>query len=134
MRFALVLSLLIAIIAVAFAIYNPDAVDLRILNYQLTAPLAVVIISTLLLGVVVGILASFPSVMSRGARVRKLEKRVAELEGGAPPAATAAPARTRAERERTPAEGAAETQRLAAETQRMAAEAQRRAAEADDPQ
>jgi lipopolysaccharide assembly protein A len=132
MRFALVLSLLIAIAAVAFAIYNPDAVDIRLLNYQLTAPLAVVIITTLLLGVVVGIMASVPTAIARGRRVRKLEKRLVEVEGpAAAPAGHAAPART--ERERTPAEGAAETQRLAAETQRMAAEAQRRAAEMDDP-
>jgi uncharacterized integral membrane protein len=132
MRFALILSLLIAIVAVVFAIYNPAEVTVSLVFYEITSPLAVVVIVILLAGVLVGILASLPSIMRRSARIRKLEKGEVEPEHRAPardthpeatrPAGTAAAAESR---------GSEETQRLAAETQRMAAEAQRRAAEVE---
>lgn len=136
MRFALILSLLIAIVAVVFAIYNLEPTEVNLIYDTVRAPLALVIIISLLGGVLLGILASMPSVMRRGAEVRRLRKRVEEPEGGHAPA----PAATREERRaeppppsppdrEEPAHGAAETQRLAAETQRMAAEAQKRAAE-----
>lgn len=125
MRFALVLSLLIAVVAVLFALYNPDPVSFNLIQYTVTAPLALVVIVVLLAGVLVGILASLPGTVRRTARIRELEKRVAELERAQPavveriverPAATSA---------------AAETERLAAETERRAAEARARAAEAE---
>ena len=133
MRLALVFSLLIAILAVVFALYNPDPTEIHIgPNYVLTSPLALVIIVTLLSGVLVGSLFSVPNRIRSRSRVKKLEKRIAELETAAPgtvvvegdvierPAGTA-----------PVAGGAAETERMAAETQRMAADAQRRAAEAE---
>lgn len=125
MRFALVLSLLIAVVAVLFALYNPDPVSFNLIQYTVTAPLALVVIVVLLAGVLVGILASLPGTVRRTARIRELEKRVAELERAQPavveriverPAATSA---------------AAETERLAAEAERRAAEARARAAEAE---
>ena len=136
MRLALVFSLLIAILAVVFALYNPNPTEIHIgPNYVLTSPLALVIIVTLLSGVLVGSLFSVPNrIRSRG-RVKKLEKRIAELETSSPdtvvverdvvverPVGTPPPA---------VAGGAAETERMAAETQRMAADAQRRASEAE---
>ena len=135
MRFALIFSLLIAILAVVFALYNPDPTEIHIgPNYVLTSPLALVIIVTLLSGVLVGALFSVPGRIRSRSRIKKLEKRIAELEttphdpvvverdvverpAGTPPPVTSG--------------GAAETERMAAETQRMAADAQRRAAEAE---
>lgn len=132
MRFALILSLLIAIVAVVFAINNPDEITVNLIFYQVTSPLAVVVIVMLLTGVLVGILASLPSIMRRGARIRKLEKGEAGPERTTTEAAEPARVPPAAPADRpagTGAEGAEETQRLAAETQRMATEAQRRAAE-----
>lgn len=136
MRFALILSLLIAIVAVVFAMYNLEPTEVNLVYDTARAPLALVIIISLLGGVLLGILASMPSVMKRGAEVRRLRKRVEEPEGGHAPAATREERRAEppppsppGREEPDAAVGAAETQRLAAETQRMAAEAQKRAAE-----
>ncbi len=134
MRFALVFSLLIAIVAVVFALYNPDPTEIHIgPNYVLTSPLALVIIVTLLSGVLVGALFSVPGrIRSRG-RIKKLEKRISELE--TTPHETVVVEHDVVERPAGPppvaSGGAAETERMAAETQRMAAEAQRRAADAE---
>ena len=136
MRFALIFSLLIAILAVVFALYNPDPTDIHIgPNYVLTSPLALVIIVTLLLGVIVGALFSVPNRVRSRSRIKRLEKRLAELETtpretvivekehpAPPPRTTPTPVASG---------GAAETERLAAETRQMAADAQRRAAEAE---
>lgn len=134
MRFALILSLLIAIGAVAFAVYNPQEATINLVMYQVTSPLAVVVLVVLLMGVLLGIFACLPSIHRHRARARALEKEL-----GAPPPVV--PASKRAPEPARPADArpasaepvadAAETQRLAAETQRMAADAQRRAAEAE---
>lgn len=127
MRFALVLSLLIAIVAVVFASQNNEMVNVTFqpLGSTVDLPLSLVIIACLLIGLLVGVLGSLPARVKSYSRVRKLEKRVAELEGGAAVApsvhADARAARVAA----AEAEGAAETSRLAAETSRMAARSQR---------
>ena len=132
MRFALILSLLIAILAVVFALYNPDPVSINLIQYEITSPLALVVIVTLLIGVLVGALASVPGRIRSRNRVRKLERRIAELEA----APAAVEHRTTVverdpRRDPLPASGAAETERLAADTRRMAEDAQRRAADAE---
>lgn len=135
MRFALIFSLLIAIVAVVFALYNPAETQINIgPNYVLTSPLALVLIVTLLVGVLVGALFSVPGRIRSRSRVKKLEKRLAELE--TTPHETVVVERDVAARPGEPPRavapgGAAETERLAAETQQMAADAQRRAAEAE---
>jgi putative membrane protein len=139
MRFALIFSLLIAILAVVFALYNPDPTDIHIgPNYVLTSPLALVIIVTLLAGVVVGALFSVPNRLRSRSRIKKLEKRIAELET-APHDTVHETVVVEKDRPTSPApvepgasaSGAAETERLAAETRQMAEDAQRRAAEAE---
>jgi lipopolysaccharide assembly protein A len=133
MRFALILSLLIGIIAVIFAIYNPEETTVNLITHRITSPLALVIIVTLLAGVLAGILASVPSVVRRGQEVRYLRKRVNELEGDRTTVTDRPVATTSADDRRTrgaeTAGGAAETERLAAESERMANEARLRAAE-----
>ena len=134
MRFALILSLLMAIIAVVFALYNPAPTEIHLgPSYVLTSPLALVIIVTLLAGVLIGALFSVPSRVRSGTRIRKLEKRIAELE--TTPDGPVVVEHETVVRESPDVvvrdEGAVETERLAAETQRMAADAQRRAAEAE---
>ncbi len=135
MRFALIFSLLIAIVAVVFALYNPAPTQIHIgPDYVLTSPLALVIIVTLLSGVLVGALFSVPGRVRASSRIRKLEKRIAELE--TTPRESVVVERDVVERpagspRAIPSGGAAETERLAAETRQMAEDAQRRAAEAE---
>jgi uncharacterized integral membrane protein len=80
MRFALILSLLIAIVAVIFAFYNPDIVNVDLIYQEVQSPMALVIIVSLLAGVLAGILASVPSIVRRGAEVRQLRRLNDELQ------------------------------------------------------
>ncbi len=133
MRFALILSLLVAIIAVVFAFQNPEQVDVEFLTFQsIPVPLALVIIVALLVGVIVGSIGSLPSRLRSRGRIKALEKRIAELET-APAAPAVAEQRTQVVDSPPPAAasgGAAETERLAAETRQMAEDAKRRADDA----
>lgn len=134
MRFALILSLLVSILAVIFAFQNPEPVDIEFLTLQsVPVPLALVVIVTLLVGVLVGTLFSVPNRFRARGRIKKLEKRIAELE--TTPDAPAVVERTTVVHDEPDIvvrdEGADETARIAAETQRIAEDAQRRAADAE---
>lgn len=78
MRFALILSLLLAILAVVFALQNPASIDVNLGPFELYGSTALILMVTFCLGVVVGILATIPSLMKRRRRVRDLEKHAAE--------------------------------------------------------
>ena len=129
MRFALVLSLLLAILAVIFASYNPGQMEVVIpfTGSQVVSQKPLVIIGTLLIGVVIGLLASVPGRIGATLRARRAEKELLTLRGGTPSpsaniAATdasiaAAQAQNAAARAEA-AEDAAETQRLADEVAR----------------
>ncbi len=131
MRLALILSLLIALVAVAFAFSNPDVTTINLIWYEIRSPLAVVLIVTLLAGLLIGTLGAVPARLRHRAHIKRLEKRIAELEssrGGA----VVVEERVEVVPEGRPspppvAGGAAETERLAADTARMAEEARRRA-------
>ena len=138
MRFALILSLLIALVAVVFATYNAGPMDIAIpfTDSQLVSTKPVVLISTLLLGVLIGVLASMPGRIGAGMRARKAEKRLAEIDAaqGTAVRAEAKAAEARAEaatarREAVDPEAraaAAAAEHDAAETQRLADEVARR--------
>lgn len=133
MRFALVFSLLIALVAVIFAFENPDPVNVEFLTLRSReVPLALVIIVSLLAGVLIGALFSVPSRIRSRSRIKKLEKQITD--SGATPHETVVVEKGAAPPRRTPpasSEGVAETNRLAAETRQMAEDAQRRATEAE---
>lgn len=131
MRFALVFSLLIALVAVIFAFENPDPVNVEFLTLRSQpVPLALVIIVSLLAGVLVGALFSVPSRIRSRNRIKRLEKQITD--SGATPHETVVVEKKTVPASRTePAGGAVETDRLATETRQMAEDAQRRAAEAE---
>lgn len=74
MRFALVLSLLIAILAVVFALQNPAYIDVNIGPYDIAGSTALILMVTFGVGVIVGILAATPTIVKRKRRIRHLEK------------------------------------------------------------
>lgn len=77
MRFALILSLLLAILAVVFALQNPAPIDVEIGPFQLNGSTALILMVTFCIGVIVGILAAVPSLRKRRKRVRELERNAA---------------------------------------------------------
>lgn len=78
MRFALILSLILAILAVVFALQNPAPIDVELGPFELYGSTALILMITFGMGVVVGILAAVPSLMKRRKRIRELEKHGAD--------------------------------------------------------
>ena len=129
MRLVLIVSLIIALAAVVFAMQNPGEMKLNIpfTDSQLVSTQPVVLISTLLIGLVIGLLASLPGRIGAGLRARRAEKRLDEIEKGGAPAAHAKMEASEPLMEAastTSLEDASETQRLADEVARRTAEAQ----------
>lgn len=79
MRLFLVLALLIAIAAVIFSFQNamPIMVYLGIWNFE--ASLALVLLSTLGIGILIGILVSLPSAVRRSMAIAKDERHIDQL-------------------------------------------------------
>ena len=80
MRGALILSLIIAVAAVVFAIQNPGTVELVLGPYPVTTSKALVIILTFGAGVLVGMLAGLPGRIRHRRRLRTLEHQTREPE------------------------------------------------------
>lgn len=78
MRFALILSLVLSILAVVFALQNPAPIDVNLGPFELYGSTALILMVTFGIGVLVGILAAVPSLMKRRKRVRALEKNAAD--------------------------------------------------------
>lgn len=74
MRFALILSLVLAVLAVVFALQNPAYMDVNIGPWNITESTALVLMLTFSLGVVVGVLATIPTLYRRRKRIRELER------------------------------------------------------------
>lgn len=80
MRIALILSLLLAIIAVIFALQNPAFIDVNLGPWVINGSTALILLVTFCIGVLVGILAATPTLMKRRKRLRQLEKTRTEPE------------------------------------------------------
>lgn len=91
MRIALILSLLLAIVAVIFALQNPAYVDVNLGPFQIRQSTALILMVTFCIGVLVGILATTPSIVKRRKRIRYLEKRAVDTTTEPAPAATEPP-------------------------------------------
>lgn len=75
MRIALVLSLLIGILAVIFAVINPLAVNVNFGFATIAgASLPLVLISTLAIGVLIGYLVWLPARIAARKKIRSLER------------------------------------------------------------
>lgn len=126
MRLILITSLIIALAAVVFAMQNPGPMSINIpfTGSQLVSTQPIVLISTLLIGLVIGLLASLPGRVGAGLRARKAEKKLQELGKGSAPAAKIKMESPEPRMETHTSEDAGETQRLADEVARRTAEAQ----------
>ena len=129
MRLILIVSLIIALAAVVFAMQKPGPMNINIpfTGSQLVSTQPVILISTLLIGLVIGLLASLPGRIGAGLRARRAEKRLEELGNGGSPAA---PTKLEAHEPLvetssiSSSDDAYETQRLADEVAKRTAEAQ----------
>lgn len=78
MRFTLVISLLLAILAVVFALQNPGVTDVNVLGLSYQGSKALILIITFAVGVLVGVLATLPAFFRNRSKVRSLRKTIAE--------------------------------------------------------
>lgn len=74
MRFGLIFSLLLAIIAVIFALQNPQPMDVNLLLYQTEGSTALILILTFGFGVLVGLLSSLPGRLRARRKLKELQQ------------------------------------------------------------
>lgn len=80
MRFALIFSLLIAVIAVVFALQNPQMMEVNLLFVDTQGSTALVLIITFGLGVLVGLLSALPSRVRDRRKIKSLEKSLQKVQ------------------------------------------------------
>ena len=78
----LITALVIALLAIIFALQNADPVSVKFFFWELThASLALVLIITLFIGLMAGILFQMGSLMKKNSQINEHKKRIGELEG-----------------------------------------------------
>lgn len=80
MPFLIILAIVIAFIAIAFALLNNQPVLVNLLFSSLQGSLAVILLATLAIGVLIGILVLIPTIIKRGWRISRLTRQTADLE------------------------------------------------------
>jgi uncharacterized integral membrane protein len=78
MRLTLVISLLLSILAVVFALQNPGVADVTVFGLAYTGSKALILIITFAAGVLVGALATVPAYFRNRRKVSSLEKTIAK--------------------------------------------------------
>ncbi len=82
MQIFLILSLLIAVALVLFAVQNSAVVTVSFLSFHYIGSLALILAVVFALGLLSGILISVPSLLKRGSALREQKRRVRQLENG----------------------------------------------------
>ncbi|MDB9316938.1 MULTISPECIES: LapA family protein [Cyanophyceae] len=80
MQIFYIIAVLVALFPVAFAFQNAVSISVRFFGVNFEASLAIVLIWTLGIGILIGLLASMPSVIKRNLKISKSKGRIAELE------------------------------------------------------
>ena len=76
----LIFALVIAAVAVIFAIQNPMTISISFLAWKVTGSLSLVLIATLAIGTVIGLLVLAPSAIKNTFAVSSHRKRIGALE------------------------------------------------------
>jgi putative membrane protein len=77
----LILSLLIAIVLVLFAVQNSVIVTVSFLSFHYSGSLALILVVVFALGLLAGILISVPSLFRKSSALREQKRRLKQLEG-----------------------------------------------------
>ncbi|MBZ8179602.1 LapA family protein [Oscillatoria salina IIICB1] len=72
-------GLLIAFLAIVFALQNPSPITVNLLFWQFQGSLALVLLFTLALGVIAGILVCSPIVIKRNWKIASANKKIKEM-------------------------------------------------------
>ena len=82
MQILLIFSLIVAIVAVLFAVQNAAPVPVQFLFWKYQGPLALSLLLSVLLGVLISMLFSLPSLTRSKMTIRNQRKKISELETG----------------------------------------------------
>lgn len=74
MRLGLISSLLLAIVAVIFALQNPQNMDVNLLFFETRGSTALILILTFCFGVIVGLLSMLPKQLRTRRQLKELQK------------------------------------------------------------
>jgi len=84
MRFGLLFSLVLAILAVIFALQNPQPMDVNLLFFETEGSTALVLILTFGFGVLVGLISSLPARLRARRKLNQLQKDRSSTDGPTP--------------------------------------------------
>ena len=84
MRFTLIISLLLSVLAVLFALQNPEQIDVEFGPFDVRGSTALILIITFAIGALVGILAMVPSRLKQRKEVKTLKQRIVAREAETP--------------------------------------------------
>ncbi len=76
----LIMSLLIAVLAIVFAVQNAAPVTVTFLLWQFKGSLALILLLTFVLGVIVALLAVLPGIVRRSSEIAGYKKKLAEVQ------------------------------------------------------
>jgi len=79
MRLFVISALVIAFLAILFALQNNNLVTINLLVWRYQQSLALVLLATLAIGVLVGLLVSMPAIVRRGWRTARIKHQADEL-------------------------------------------------------
>lgn len=77
--FTLILGLIVAVTAVVFSFQNTEIIQVNFLSYNFEGSLALILISTLLAGFIIGLFVLMPLVLNQSRKARKISKEFSEL-------------------------------------------------------
>lgn len=75
MRFGLIFSLILAVLAVVFALLNPQPMDVNLILFETTGSTALILILTFGLGVLVGVLSTLPKQLRTRRKLKELQQK-----------------------------------------------------------
>jgi len=80
MIFTLIVALILAIVSVAFALQNSDIIQVAFFTLKMEGPFALFILSSLAIGVVIGILVMVPTVIKNAFLISRSRKQIDGLQ------------------------------------------------------
>jgi len=82
MQLQLIVAIIVAILAVVFALQNAVPIKVSFLTWRFESSLALVLLITLALGILMSLLVSVPSMIKRRKMISNQKKKIQELESG----------------------------------------------------
>ena len=80
MQRSLIFALILAIIVVIFALQNSDTVTVKLWFWEVQSSVALVMLIILLIGAILGVLFSLPSIFKKNKKIEDLEEQIRKLE------------------------------------------------------